>query len=140
MFDFSDNHLNFILDITEENIAILENFSYNREKGNRKKKGKWCNVVETHVCGENPDDHHFAKHTDGWLCSAYRLKDCVRMAVWRMNTEKESVDVPLEKTGGSKILYPKNSDAVLAETKQGLRITLRKPFSAIVLEIGVRND
>ena len=63
MLDFSQNHIHFILDITEDNSVILDNFSYNRHTDSRPKKGCWCNIAEVQVCGENPDDHHFAKHT-----------------------------------------------------------------------------
>ena len=65
MLDFSQNHLNFILDITEDNKVILDNFSFHKHAHTQPKKGKWCTISEIHVCGENPDDHHFAKHTGG---------------------------------------------------------------------------
>jgi alpha-galactosidase len=47
----------------EENEVMLTRFAFREERVERKRKAIWCPIVEVHVTGENPDDHHGAKHT-----------------------------------------------------------------------------
>lgn len=72
MLDFSQNGINLIFDITENGYVILKDFSRNYVEDTRKNDYRWCNIAEVHICGENPDDHHFGKHTGGY--GTYTLK------------------------------------------------------------------
>lgn len=58
--DFSQNGINIIFIITEENKVVLTNFS---NKENKNKNTKWCEITDIHVSGENQNDHHGGKHT-----------------------------------------------------------------------------
>lgn len=68
MLDFSTNKMNVFFNTDEDNILVLDNLSVNYLKHEMNKKAKWCPAVEMHICGENPDDHHFAKHTGSSMC------------------------------------------------------------------------
>lgn len=62
ILDFSQNGLNMIFEITEENTVILKHFG-NYPDPMVEKKPRWCNICDIHVMGGNPDDHHGFKHT-----------------------------------------------------------------------------
>ena len=66
--DFSQNGVQMIFDVTEDGTLMLSRFSCREGEDTRSKKPQWCTAVELHVCGENPDDHHFAKHTGSSGC------------------------------------------------------------------------
>ncbi len=62
VLDFSQNGIQMIFEITDNNMVALKHFSKNAPVS-KNKNLKWCNIAEIHVCGENPDDHHGGKHT-----------------------------------------------------------------------------
>ena len=72
MLDFSKNGLNISFDITDEGKVVFCDFSKNPVADERKKDPRWCSIAEIHVNGQNPDDHHFGKHTGGY--GTYTLK------------------------------------------------------------------
>ena len=63
MIDVSQKNLNMIFEVTEDNRVMLKQFGCTAFEDKREKKAKWSNIAEVHVTGENPDDHHGAKHT-----------------------------------------------------------------------------
>ena len=63
ILDFSQNKINIVFEITEENTVALKEFSLAPYKAEIEKVLKWCSIVDIHLSGENPDDHHGAKHT-----------------------------------------------------------------------------
>ena len=69
-----------------------------------------------------------------WVCSAYRMPDCVRMAIWHIRGEEETVEIPLEGIQSVKILYPVSTNGRVERTETGLRVVLPTPDSALVLE------
>ena len=54
-----------LFNVSDDGYVTLENFSPRDRKDTREKRPKWCGIAEVHLCGENPNDHHFAKHTGG---------------------------------------------------------------------------
>lgn len=62
VLDFSQNGIQMIFEITDNNMVALKHFSKNAPLS-KNKNLKWCNIAEIHICGENPDDHHGGKHT-----------------------------------------------------------------------------
>lgn len=61
ILDFSQNKINMVFEITEQNTVALKDFSF---KGKEIEKNlKYCSIADVHLCGENPNDHHGAKHT-----------------------------------------------------------------------------
>lgn len=61
ILEFSNNKINMVFEITEQNTVALKHFSAPSLK--TEKNLKWCSIADVHLCGENPDDHHGAKHT-----------------------------------------------------------------------------
>ena len=61
---FSENHMKLGFNITEDGRVLLSSFS-NAEKEFDEKKATddIYSAVAIHIAGENPDDHHGAKHT-----------------------------------------------------------------------------
>ena len=72
MLDFSQNGISLKIDIFENGSVILKDFSKSATDDERKKDYRFANIAEIHINGENPDDHHFAKHTGGH--ETYALK------------------------------------------------------------------
>lgn len=71
-----------------------------------------------------------------WLCSAYRYPSCIRMTVWRMDGDTDTLKIPLEQPIGKvKLLYPFTSNCKLAAKNDSVAVTLPRKYSAIVLEI-----
>ena len=62
--DFSQNGFNLLIDITDDERVVLRSLS----KSNvihKRSKHTWGPIAEIHLCGDNPNDHHMAKHTGG---------------------------------------------------------------------------
>ena len=68
ILDFSQNRLRVVFEVTEDKTVILRELSRNPIQDSREYKPQWCNIAEIHVSGENPDDHHFFKHTGASRC------------------------------------------------------------------------
>ena len=62
ILDFSQEKFQLIFEVTEEKQVVLRHFSHT-DAVDLGKKLKWCQIAEVHLAGENPDDHHGAKHT-----------------------------------------------------------------------------
>lgn len=65
MFDFSQEKIKMIFEVSEQNTVALKHFTNNLFEDNAKML-KWCNICDVHISGENHDDHHGAKHTGTW--------------------------------------------------------------------------
>ena len=72
MLDFSQNGISLKIDILDNGSVILKDFSKSATADERPKDYRFANIAEIHINGENPDDHHFAKHTGG--SATYALK------------------------------------------------------------------
>ena len=77
-----------------------------------------------------------AKQTDPFFCSAYYTPSCVRMAVWRMDGEDDTVFIPVAtEYQNTRIIYPKKNKATVTRVDGGVKVTLNDKRSAIILEI-----
>ena len=72
IFDFSQNNMYVIFETTADNKLILKHFSVNNQHIVERSSNYGRTIVDVHVCGENPNDHHAAKHTGS--SGAYSLK------------------------------------------------------------------
>ena len=74
---------------------------------------------------------------DDWMCFAHKNKSGMRLFVWRMDTEKSDIYIPLDmEVMNVKVEYPTNDTcAALAETK-GIRVTMTEKISAAVITVG----
>lgn len=78
IIDVSQNGMNIIFEITEDNKVVLKEFSNASYCRETEKELKWCPIVEIQATGENQNDHHGAKHTGTWggLSLTYNTHKC----------------------------------------------------------------
>ena len=77
-----------------------------------------------------------AKQTDPFFCSAFKTPTCVRMAVWRMDSEDDTVFIPVDtEYKNVRVIFPKKNKATVTRVCGGVNITLKDKRSAIILEI-----
>ncbi len=76
------------------------------------------------------------KHTDEWMCLAFKCKNCIRLAIWRMESDKESITVPFDfKIESIKKLYPSKVDYKAEKIDNGVKVTLPNKFCAVLFEV-----
>ena len=63
ILDFSQNNMKIVFEVTEAQRVVLKDFSVRSYQGEPKEKLQWCAITDVHLAGENPNDHHGAKHT-----------------------------------------------------------------------------
>lgn len=91
-----------------------------------------CKAIPFYPIGLN-------NYEKGWAAVAYKADDTVYLAVWRMNCDTDTLFIPL--TAGKKdILYPSDSKCLVADTYNGINITMPDKYSAVILKlIGCKN-
>lgn len=73
---------------------------------------------------------------DDFMCLAFHCKSGVRMAVWKMDTDKPSITIPVaSEKGVAKIIYPSATDAVVEADTECLTVTLPRPNTAVLIEL-----
>lgn len=78
-------------------------------------------------------------HKD-WLCAGYKNAKEIYLAVWRMDTEKDSLDIPLKALGmdtvkEAKIVYPVMDNSNITADSKSLHITLPEKFSSEIVHL-----
>ncbi len=73
-FDFSQGKLTFKLDVDSEGRALWRDLSYSGTE-HKLAPVMWAPLVEMHISGENPNDHHMAKHTGGSATFTLKYKE-----------------------------------------------------------------
>ena len=63
MIDFSNASFPLSFDVDADGRVMMTRLG---AEDPRPKRAKWCPLVEVQISGENPDDHHGAKHTGTW--------------------------------------------------------------------------
>lgn len=72
ILDYSQNGFKMIFEITDAGSVVLKHFGKKDAFEEKDKSNPKHSIVSVHVSGDNPNDHHFFKHTG---CSAdYTLK------------------------------------------------------------------
>lgn len=74
ILDFSQKKFSFKINVSREGRASLRILSRGNTEHVRDKDA-WGPLVELHVCGENPNDHHMAKHTGGSATFTLKYKN-----------------------------------------------------------------
>lgn len=73
---------------------------------------------------------------DQFFCLALRFFNCIRMAVWRTDTDQEQVTIPLEKNYHNvTILYPFNSGCIIEQENERFTVKFQNQYQAVLLEI-----
>ena len=73
-FDFTNEGISFKFDIDSDSFAVWRSLSFSNVE-NKHLPSKWAPMVEMHVSGENPNDHHMAKHTGGSATFTLKYKE-----------------------------------------------------------------
>ena len=75
------------------------------------------------------------QYSQSWMCEAYRLTDKIRMAVWRMDKEQDTLKIPLNvPLKDVKILYPSKCDGYACAENTSVSVTLNQPCTAVIIE------
>ena len=76
------------------------------------------------------------QYTDKFMCAAYKCKDCIRMAVWRMDTEEKEITIPLNsKIACARVIYPFDFEGDLSFKGSSLKVTMPREYTAAIIEI-----
>ena len=77
------------------------------------------------------------QYSDKNFCSAYRIGNDIRLAVWRLGSDLSELDIPIEnaKNMSAKVLYPSNTKATVKMTDSGIKVTLPEDNSAVYIEL-----
>lgn len=76
------------------------------------------------------------KHSDEWMCLAFRCENCTRLAVWRMDSEEDTITIPLSfEINNVEKLYPLKDDYKSSKYSDGLKVTLPNKYCAVLLEV-----
>ena len=70
----------------------------------------------------------------GIFASGYRYPSCSRIAVWRMDTEEDTIRIPIT-SREVKILYPLSSAAVVTRGADSVTVKLPERRTAVLLEV-----
>jgi len=64
ILNFEEKNVNMLFEVTDEGQLLLLSFSNSKRQFSENNKAyNVCSAVAVHIAGENPDDHHGAKHT-----------------------------------------------------------------------------
>lgn len=64
ILNFEEKNINMLFEVTDEGQLLLLSFSNSKRQFSENDKAyNVCSAVAVHIAGENPDDHHGAKHT-----------------------------------------------------------------------------
>lgn len=77
------------------------------------------------------------QYKDNWIISAYLYNKCIRIAVWRLDSDEEIINIPIGKVVSEKILYPKSTDASVIKTYNGIEVKLNKKYQALLIEVQI---
>ncbi|MBO5219675.1 MAG: alpha-galactosidase [Clostridia bacterium] len=72
-------------------------------------------------------------YPDGWRAVAFRCPDCVRLNIWRIDGESDTLEIPLA-AKEAKVLYPSNTEGSIT-VGDTLTVHLPKQNTALVVEV-----
>ena len=74
--------------------------------------------------------------SDRLFCSAYKTPSCIRLGVWRMDSEPDTLFIPLDTDKQDvKIRYPIDNGASVTRVDGGINVTLPEQFTAVIVEV-----
>ena len=78
------------------------------------------------------------KYSQKWMCEAYKTDTKIRMAVWRLDEENDTVEIPLDtQVKYAKIIYPSKCDGKIITTENSIFVTLDRPNMAVAVEVEI---
>lgn len=76
------------------------------------------------------------KHKDEWVCVAFKCNDCMRVAVWRMHSEKDSITISFDfEVTDVKMIYPSKDNYKVDKENGNLKVTMPDKYCAAIFEI-----
>ena len=73
---------------------------------------------------------------DTFFCSAYKTPTCIRLGVWRMESENDTLFIPLDtECQNVRIRYPLDNGAVVQRVEGGINVTLPEQITAVIVEV-----
>ena len=76
------------------------------------------------------------QYTDEFMCAAYENSSCIRIALWRMDTDKEEISIPFNgKITKAKAIYPLEFEGALEINDMTVKITMPRKNTAAIFEI-----
>ncbi|MBR4073641.1 MAG: alpha-galactosidase [Clostridia bacterium] len=72
-------------------------------------------------------------HQKDFACVGYKSKTERYIAVWKLQTHKEELFVPLDTPDGARILYPSDTKCRLKTEENGIVITMPQQLSAVLI-------
>ena len=73
---------------------------------------------------------------DKFFCSAYKTPSCIRMGVWRMDSENDTLFIPLDTEKQNVcVRYPIDNGARVERVEGGINVTLPEQITAVIVEV-----
>ena len=73
---------------------------------------------------------------DDFAVLAFKYKSAVRLAVWRFESESESIYIPLDADStNARVIYPKQNACTVKSESGGINVRLKNKNSAVIIEI-----
>ena len=78
------------------------------------------------------------KYGDGMICEAYKTENKIRMAVWRMETDTEEIDIPFSDIiRNARIIYPRDPKGAVSVTDKGVNVHINERLYAVIAELSI---
>ena len=74
-------------------------------------------------------------YDDKWLCTGYKCADCTRIIVWRLDSDNDSITIPVDFAERVEILYPSVNNFSLTLDGANIHLTLPEKNTAVFLEL-----
>lgn len=69
---------------------------------------------------------------DGFLCLGMKNESCKRLVLWRINTEKDELEIPV--SGDGRLIYPSDTK-VSIQSGSKLLVKMPEKFTAVIIEM-----
>ncbi len=74
--------------------------------------------------------------SDKAFCSAYRTPSCIRLGIWRIDSESNTLFIPLDSEKQNvRVRYPLDNGAEVERVEGGINVTLPEQFTAVIVEV-----
>ena len=78
------------------------------------------------------------EYSSKWKCEAYKTDSKIRMAVWRLDDENNTIKIPLDnQVKSAKIIYPLANNGEVTATENGVTVTLDRQNTAALIEVEI---
>jgi len=75
------------------------------------------------------------RHGGEFACVGYKTESESFLAVWRLDTDKNELFVPLDFKANAEIIYPSKTHCGMTHSEQGIIVSLPEKFSAVIIAL-----